>query len=197
MRDQRLIEGIVNQWGVANSLTLLRCVLILPAMWCAFCGWFTSVEVIIVMAILTDAEGQYARWTNTMTPLGRVFDPLADKAFTDMLLFAYAFMTQDVRVLILATCTILYDVDNTVRRVGEIVDACNNRAEIITDVPVTLISKSKTVLLFATVFIMYLPPQAASKVSELLVNIVITSALAAVLGSWFHNRKDLLRQLIK
>jgi len=191
--SQAVLEGIARQWGVANTLTALRALLTLPIILLVFFGHYYTAAALAVFATITDAEGFYARYTKTETELGRVFDPLADKFFTDVLLIALAFITYSPLVLLLAVVTVAYDVDNTMRRIVEILAACTDNERIANDTPVTLISKCKTSVLFAVVIMLLLSLGSASFAT--FTPALTFFGLLLVLGSWVSNRKDFIRSL--
>ena len=149
---------------------------------------------VTLAAAATDAEGFYARRTGTETELGRVFDPLADKVFTDVLLVMLVFVTYSPLVLLLVLVTIGYDIDNTLRRLSEIVTACENRAQVKNDTPVTFVSKAKTSALFLTVLGLLLM-QVYPAFGDVTLTVAFAS-LVLVLFSWGSNRKVLLQRLL-
>ncbi|MFT5849270.1 MAG: phosphatidylglycerophosphate synthase [Patiriisocius sp.] len=185
--NQRLMIGIADQWGVANSMTAFRCLAPLPIMVLVFFGQYQHAAYFAFFAALTDFEGQYARLTGTPTELGRVFDPLADKIFTDILLIVLTFATFNVGILVLALLAIMYDIDNTSRRITEILAACENKARIRDDTPATMVSKWKTGVLFTVV----IGALAAEHWEGLLVWVdpLVFVGIVLVAVSWGNNRK--------
>ena len=70
-------------WTVANLLTVLRILLILPFLYLINSGRFGMALAVFFMASVTDyADGYIARNFNQKTRLGQVLDPAADKLLT-------------------------------------------------------------------------------------------------------------------
>lgn len=64
----------------SNFLSFLRILLVLPFVYFFHHGEQMTAFIIMLVAISTDwFDGQVARWTNTVSDLGKVLDPLADK----------------------------------------------------------------------------------------------------------------------
>lgn len=73
---------------LANRLTLLRCVLIVPYAALALGGERMAAAVVFAIAAATDLlDGFVARRRNEETILGRVLDPIADKILSITALF--------------------------------------------------------------------------------------------------------------
>lgn len=68
-------------WTLANVLSMVRLVIVLPAVWLLFVdGPLFWVMVLVLLAIATDYfDGRVARWSHTVSSWGKVLDPLADK----------------------------------------------------------------------------------------------------------------------
>jgi CDP-diacylglycerol--glycerol-3-phosphate 3-phosphatidyltransferase len=65
---------------LSNALSLLRIVLFLPFVYFYERDEKVIAFVVVLLAIATDwFDGRAARWTNTVSELGKVLDPLADK----------------------------------------------------------------------------------------------------------------------
>jgi CDP-diacylglycerol--glycerol-3-phosphate 3-phosphatidyltransferase len=65
---------------LSNALSLLRIVLFLPFVYFYERDEKNIAFVIVLIAISTDwFDGRVARWTNTVSELGKILDPLADK----------------------------------------------------------------------------------------------------------------------
>lgn len=70
-------------WTLANILTGLRVLLILPFLYFVYAQRFGVALAVFFVASITDyADGYVARNFNQKTRLGRVLDPLADKLLT-------------------------------------------------------------------------------------------------------------------
>ncbi len=70
-------------WTVANLLTALRILLILPFLYFVYAQRFGLALAVFFVASITDyADGYIARNFNQKTRLGQVLDPLADKLLT-------------------------------------------------------------------------------------------------------------------
>lgn len=174
-----------KQWNVPNTITLSRVLLGLTL----YIWWEVSVEIkliILLYAGISDGlDGWLARIRGTQTPLGAIFDPLADKLFTNPFLVAVAISIGGVFVWALLVVNVLYDIDNTYRRRGDILLALNGKKGSVTK-PVTKLSKWKTACLFIFMalavlseWFLWIPVQAAAGVCLLL-----------VLWSWGLNRRD-------
>ncbi len=75
------IPDLGQFWTVANTLSLLRLVLVIPITVLLWrdgpLGWLLG---LVVLVILTDwFDGRIARWTHTVSDWGKVIDPVADK----------------------------------------------------------------------------------------------------------------------
>ncbi len=84
-------QGTVSNWNVPNALTTLRIVMV------PFFGWALLYDgghdvtwrwvawALFVLAMITDKiDGDLARKHNLITDLGKIADPIADKAMTGM-----------------------------------------------------------------------------------------------------------------
>lgn len=189
-----VVIGVKKQWNFVNSLTAFRALSVICALPFMYLGYEQALFVLVVFAIVTDAEGFIARYTGTTTNLGRVFDPLADKLFTDTMLLAYVFTHGSSMVMLLLLCTLLYDIDNTIRRLRDIIDACCNRSAVEDSTPTTLLSKSKTCVLYTIVAVLYLPTSWMAVGSEEMFTLLF-AGVALVLISWKHNRRELISRL--
>jgi CDP-diacylglycerol--glycerol-3-phosphate 3-phosphatidyltransferase len=79
----------VSAWNVANGLTALRFVLVPVFAWLLLAGdgddtrWRIAAAVAFVVAGMTDRlDGDIARRRGLVTDLGKIADPIADKALT-------------------------------------------------------------------------------------------------------------------
>jgi CDP-diacylglycerol--glycerol-3-phosphate 3-phosphatidyltransferase len=67
-------------WTVSNFLSLLRVILVVPFIYLMHREMRQAALVLMLIAVLTDwFDGQVARWTNTVSDVGKILDPLADK----------------------------------------------------------------------------------------------------------------------
>lgn len=65
---------------LSNALSLLRILLFLPFVYFYERDEKVIAFVVVLLAIATDwFDGRVARWTNTVSELGKILDPLADK----------------------------------------------------------------------------------------------------------------------
>ena len=77
----------VSVWNIANALTALR-LLLVPVFWVLLMHdagtdgrWCTAAFVVFVLASLTDRyDGELARRRGLVTDVGKIADPIADKA---------------------------------------------------------------------------------------------------------------------
>lgn len=77
------IHDRARVWTVANMLTALRILLILPFLYFVYAGRFGIALAVFFIASVTDyADGYVARNFNQNTRLGQMLDPLADKLLT-------------------------------------------------------------------------------------------------------------------
>lgn len=78
---------------LSNFLSVLRILLVLP-----FIHFFSSGEkltafILVLIAIATDwFDGRVARWTNTVSDMGKILDPLADKLSAALLGLYFAYL---------------------------------------------------------------------------------------------------------
>ena len=188
----RVADGINRQFKkgtVANTLTFFRAGTILIALPLMFFGYEWALFVLVVCAAVSDAEGYYARYTKTTTELGRVADPLADKVFTDTMLLAGFLPNMDIGLMALLVLTIGYDIDNTSRRLGDIVRGCIGERSERGSTPVTLLSKWKTTALYVLVILLYCP-LTLHTVPSSTVHLFIALSIALFGAAWWHNRRD-------
>ena len=69
-------------WTLSNAVSLLRAVLIVPAVWLISLGpdyvW-EAFGVVVVMIVSDWIDGWLARWRDEISQWGKILDPLADK----------------------------------------------------------------------------------------------------------------------
>ncbi len=71
---------------LSNALSLLRILLFLPFVYFYERDEKVIAFAVVLLAISTDwFDGRVARWTNTVSELGKVLDPLADKLSTALM----------------------------------------------------------------------------------------------------------------
>jgi len=187
---EAVVAGLRVQWGIANTLTAFRAFSVIFAIPLFYFGLKAELFVLVILATVTDwLDGYIARKTETLTPLGKVFDPLADKLFINTMLLAYLFVYGQLLVLGLLVCTLAYDIDNTSRRLRDIIQACMNHADFQESSPVTLLSKTKTFGLFVLVSMFYVPKEWELFPEGLLIGLTLIGILL-VLASWWNNRKS-------
>lgn len=77
----RLIPDLGRFWTMANVLSMVRLVLILPITYLVLInGPILWVLGLAGLAVMTDwFDGRVARWSHTVSEWGKVLDPLADK----------------------------------------------------------------------------------------------------------------------
>ena len=112
-------EASVRQVNLPNGITLSRALLglaLLPFWWQLSLApeWFLCA---VLYAMLSDwLDGHLARHSDEVTSLGAVFDPLADKLFTNPALLIIAAETGSVWLWCLVVVNLLYDIDGTYAR---------------------------------------------------------------------------------
>jgi CDP-diacylglycerol---glycerol-3-phosphate 3-phosphatidyltransferase len=91
----------VSIWNVANLLTFIR-LLLVPVFGVLLLhhngtqqGWRIAATVVFVVASLTDrVDGELARRRGLITDLGKIVDPIADKALIGMALVGLSWLDQ-------------------------------------------------------------------------------------------------------
>lgn len=69
-------------WNASNMLSLLRLLLVVPVAIVMWQGQVAITLVLFVVAIITDLlDGYLARKLNQISDVGKIIDPVADKAF--------------------------------------------------------------------------------------------------------------------
>lgn len=79
--DMSSLPNLGKFWTLANVLSMVRLVIVLPAVWLIFKeGSLFWIMTLVLLAIATDYfDGRVARWSHTVSSWGKVLDPLADK----------------------------------------------------------------------------------------------------------------------
>lgn len=81
----------------SNLISIMRAMFVLPAVFCIYASQkdthlYYLVAAIFVAAAFTDVlDGIIARKTNTVTELGKIVDPLADKIFVGLVVIAMVY----------------------------------------------------------------------------------------------------------
>ncbi len=182
-----------RQWNIPNSITLSRSVLGFVSL----SIWGPGNEVwlisILVYAGISDGlDGWLARRQGVQTPIGAVFDPLADKCFTNPVLIAIAFSTGGTLAWALFVVNLLYDADNTYQRRGDIFKALAGRPGEASK-PVTKLSKWKTASLFVFMVLAVISEWFPAIPLQLAAGV----CLLLVLWSWCLNRRSWLAQHLR
>ena len=143
----------VSLWNIANLLTGLRLLLVLPFGLVLFAagghatGWRVAAAAVFVVASATDrVDGQVARRYGLVTDLGAFVDPLADKVLTGTAL---------VGLSLLGDVTWWLTVLIVVREVA--VTAIRSAVARIAVIPASKGGKAKTVLLTVGLTLVILP----------------------------------------
>ncbi len=72
--------------NISNSLSLMRIILTLPTVYLLYTGHVIPAIIVGTLAGITDFfDGYYARKLNQITDLGKMLDPIADKAFIGLI----------------------------------------------------------------------------------------------------------------
>ncbi len=184
-------EETKRQWKLPNALTFSRALLgiMLPLFWYLGPSWLLA--AIIYAGISDGLDGWLARKLHSETTIGAIFDPLADKVFTDIFLLGLAFKETSIWFSILAVTVILYDIDNTYQRRHNISAAFSGRSSKLAK-PVTWLSKTKTALLFVLMGMTVAHPDYLSIVFPYqALELLAVFCIALVLTLWFKNRREL------
>jgi CDP-diacylglycerol--glycerol-3-phosphate 3-phosphatidyltransferase len=76
----------------SNLISIMRVMFVMPAIFCIMAQLYFLVAAIFVAAVLTDLlDGIIARKTDSVTELGKIVDPLADKIFIGLVVVTMAF----------------------------------------------------------------------------------------------------------
>lgn len=89
MSDPTSVQPQVSNWNIANVLTMLRIAMVPIFVWVLFIDhgesivWRLVALAIFLLAAITDkVDGHLARSRGLITDLGKLLDPIADKALT-------------------------------------------------------------------------------------------------------------------
>jgi CDP-diacylglycerol--glycerol-3-phosphate 3-phosphatidyltransferase len=75
----------------SNLISIMRAMFVLPAIFCIMAQLYFLVAAIFIAAVITDLlDGLIARKTNTVTEIGKIVDPLADKIFIGLVVITMA-----------------------------------------------------------------------------------------------------------
>jgi len=75
----------------SNMISIMRAMFVLPAVFCIMAHLYLLVAAIFIAAFITDLlDGMIARMTKTVSEVGKIVDPLADKIFVGAVVIAMA-----------------------------------------------------------------------------------------------------------
>ncbi len=75
----------------SNLISVMRVMFVLPAIFCIVAHLYFLVAAIFLAAVMTDLlDGLIARKTNSVTEIGKIIDPLADKIFIGFVVITMA-----------------------------------------------------------------------------------------------------------
>lgn len=88
----RVFDLLGTFWTLANGLSLIRLVLVVPIAYLIYVdGPLSWMLGLVFLAGVTDfLDGRVARWSKTVSDWGKVLDPLADKALAAAVVTALA-----------------------------------------------------------------------------------------------------------
>ncbi len=76
----------------SNLISIMRVMFVMPAIFCIMAQLYFLVAAIFIAAVITDLlNGIIARRTDSVTELGKIVDPLADKIFIGLVVITMAF----------------------------------------------------------------------------------------------------------
>jgi CDP-diacylglycerol--glycerol-3-phosphate 3-phosphatidyltransferase len=76
----------------SNLISIMRVMFVMPAIFCIMAQLYFLVAAIFIAAVITDLlDGIIARRTDSVTELGKIVDPLADKIFIGLVVITMAF----------------------------------------------------------------------------------------------------------
>lgn len=83
----------MNIWTYSNAISLLRMLLVVPAVWLLSMNENTYAAAIGFLAYATDLlDGWVARRRNEISEAGKIIDPLADKVFVGAVVIALTWL---------------------------------------------------------------------------------------------------------
>lgn len=89
MSESSSAQPAVSNWNIANILTMLRIAMVPFFVWALFVdggesiAWrFVALGIFLLAAITDKIDGNLARSRGLITDLGKLLDPIADKALT-------------------------------------------------------------------------------------------------------------------
>jgi CDP-diacylglycerol--glycerol-3-phosphate 3-phosphatidyltransferase len=75
----------------SNLISIMRVMFVMPAIFCIMAQLYFLVAAIFIAAVITDLlDGIIARRTDSVTELGKIVDPLADKIFIGLVVITMA-----------------------------------------------------------------------------------------------------------
>ena len=147
------VPRVVSRWNVANLVTGVRFLLVVPFLLVTFAagghdtGWRIAAAVVFLLASSTDKiDGWVARRYHLVTDLGKFADPLADKLLTGAALVGLSLLGELwwwLTVVILVREVAVTVIRSVVARTAAM--------------PASRGGKAKTVLLTAGIFLVLLP----------------------------------------
>lgn len=98
--DAELTRSLGKFWTVANMLSLVRLVLVVPITHLILTsGPRDLLFGLITVGVVTDwLDGRLARWSKTVSEWGKVLDPLADKAAAGFIVMALVLRPEEPRL---------------------------------------------------------------------------------------------------
>ena len=135
-----------------NALTMFRIAIVPVVTWLIWLGWHQVAFALFVLAIATDMlDGAAARWLDKTSELGKMLDPIADKLLTACVLLVLT-ASQTISGWQLIPALVILAREVLVSGLREYL------AGLSVSLPVTLATKSKTVLQFAALGLLILGP---------------------------------------